>query len=316
MGLEALALHARGREQIDEPDRPLVGHRVHERVGGLTRLGLHVGEDLVCRVEERGALLRKLDRLGLRHSCPFPRHPACRIVDIDSMRRPCNSSSAALQRGWTAYTIGNMNAPTALPHIERTVSELGAKVARERSARGWSLAQLAQRVGALDRRGAQDREERHDADDREPDEDRGGARQERRLLRRRAGDARRQRGPRRRAGARLHVQAGPRAAQPLGPLRRLRDGRRRGARRAARRQRADADEPPGRGAGDRARGPDGVRRRRRPPRARGRRLDPLPRAAAALVEQPERRARAGRVARGASVVYSPCGSRWPSAGTP
>jgi transcriptional regulator with XRE-family HTH domain len=40
-----------------------------------------------------------------------------------------------------------MNVPTALPHIERTVSELGAKVARERSARGWSLAQLAQRSG-------------------------------------------------------------------------------------------------------------------------------------------------------------------------
>lgn len=40
-----------------------------------------------------------------------------------------------------------MTAPAALPHIERTVSELGAKVARERSARGWSLAQLAQRSG-------------------------------------------------------------------------------------------------------------------------------------------------------------------------
>jgi transcriptional regulator with XRE-family HTH domain len=41
------------------------------------------------------------------------------------------------------------NAPVAAayPHIERTVSELGAKVARARSARGWSLAQLAQRAG-------------------------------------------------------------------------------------------------------------------------------------------------------------------------
>jgi transcriptional regulator with XRE-family HTH domain len=63
------------------------------------------------------------------------------------MPNSCNSSSAALQRGWTAYTIGNMTAPAALPHIERTVSELGAKVARERSARGWTLAQLAQRSG-------------------------------------------------------------------------------------------------------------------------------------------------------------------------
>ncbi len=36
---------------------------------------------------------------------------------------------------------------TALPHIERTVSEIGAKVARARTERGWSLAQLAQRAG-------------------------------------------------------------------------------------------------------------------------------------------------------------------------
>ena len=35
----------------------------------------------------------------------------------------------------------------ALPHIELTVSEIGAKVARARSERGWSLAQLAQRSG-------------------------------------------------------------------------------------------------------------------------------------------------------------------------
>ncbi len=41
----------------------------------------------------------------------------------------------------------NAPAPAALPHIERTVSELGAKVARARGARGWSLAQLAQRAG-------------------------------------------------------------------------------------------------------------------------------------------------------------------------
>ena len=35
----------------------------------------------------------------------------------------------------------------ALPQIERTVSEIGAKVARARRERGWSLAQLAQRAG-------------------------------------------------------------------------------------------------------------------------------------------------------------------------
>jgi transcriptional regulator with XRE-family HTH domain len=38
-------------------------------------------------------------------------------------------------------------APPALPRIDRTVSELGAKVARARTERGWSLAQLAQRSG-------------------------------------------------------------------------------------------------------------------------------------------------------------------------
>ena len=40
-----------------------------------------------------------------------------------------------------------MEAPAALPRIEQTVSEIGAKVARARSERGWSLAQLAQRSG-------------------------------------------------------------------------------------------------------------------------------------------------------------------------
>jgi transcriptional regulator with XRE-family HTH domain len=35
----------------------------------------------------------------------------------------------------------------ALPQIERTVSEIGAKVNRARTERGWSLAQLAQRAG-------------------------------------------------------------------------------------------------------------------------------------------------------------------------
>jgi transcriptional regulator with XRE-family HTH domain len=60
------------------------------------------------------------------------------------MPRARNSSSTALQRAWGAYTIGNVD---ALPEIERTVSEIGAKVARARSERGWSLAQLAQRAG-------------------------------------------------------------------------------------------------------------------------------------------------------------------------
>jgi transcriptional regulator with XRE-family HTH domain len=37
--------------------------------------------------------------------------------------------------------------PIPLPAIERTVSELGAKVARARAERGWSLAELAARAG-------------------------------------------------------------------------------------------------------------------------------------------------------------------------
>ena len=53
----------------------------------------------------------------------------------------------ALQGAWRTYTIGNVDGPLALPQIERTVSEIGAKVARARSERGWSLAQLAQRAG-------------------------------------------------------------------------------------------------------------------------------------------------------------------------
>ena len=41
----------------------------------------------------------------------------------------------------------NSLSPAVLPQIELTVSEIGAKVAKARSERGWSLAQLAQRSG-------------------------------------------------------------------------------------------------------------------------------------------------------------------------
>lgn len=37
--------------------------------------------------------------------------------------------------------------PKPAPEIERTVSEIGAKVAKARAERGWSLAQLAERAG-------------------------------------------------------------------------------------------------------------------------------------------------------------------------
>ncbi|MBV8989697.1 MAG: cupin domain-containing protein [Solirubrobacterales bacterium] len=40
-----------------------------------------------------------------------------------------------------------MPAPKPLPEIERTVSEIGAKVAKARAERGWSLSQLAERAG-------------------------------------------------------------------------------------------------------------------------------------------------------------------------
>jgi transcriptional regulator with XRE-family HTH domain len=39
------------------------------------------------------------------------------------------------------------SSPKAIPEIERTVSEIGAKVAKARAERGWSLAQLAERAG-------------------------------------------------------------------------------------------------------------------------------------------------------------------------
>ena len=40
-----------------------------------------------------------------------------------------------------------MSSPKALPEIDRTVSEIGAKLAKARAERGWSLAQLAERSG-------------------------------------------------------------------------------------------------------------------------------------------------------------------------
>ena len=47
----------------------------------------------------------------------------------------------------TEPTTLSVSAPKALPEIERTVSEIGAKVATARAERGWSLAQLAERAG-------------------------------------------------------------------------------------------------------------------------------------------------------------------------
>ncbi len=52
------------------------------------------------------------------------------------------------QRAATAQpTLVTVPAPKPLPEIERTVSEIGAKVAKARAERGWSLATLADRAG-------------------------------------------------------------------------------------------------------------------------------------------------------------------------
>jgi transcriptional regulator with XRE-family HTH domain len=44
-------------------------------------------------------------------------------------------------------TAAATTAPKGLPEIARTVSEIGAKVAKARAERGWSLAQLGERAG-------------------------------------------------------------------------------------------------------------------------------------------------------------------------
>jgi transcriptional regulator with XRE-family HTH domain len=47
----------------------------------------------------------------------------------------------------TRTTPARETTVSLLPEIERTVSEIGAKVAKARAERGWSLAQLAERSG-------------------------------------------------------------------------------------------------------------------------------------------------------------------------
>jgi transcriptional regulator with XRE-family HTH domain len=52
------------------------------------------------------------------------------------------------QRAATAQSAPDVTvAPEPLKEIQRTVSEIGAKVAKARAERGWSLAQLAERAG-------------------------------------------------------------------------------------------------------------------------------------------------------------------------
>lgn len=61
--------------------------------------------------------------------------------------RAVTATSAAGPMPREPTTVPNVTAPTPLPEIERTVSEIGAKVAKARAERGWSLAQLAERAG-------------------------------------------------------------------------------------------------------------------------------------------------------------------------
>jgi transcriptional regulator with XRE-family HTH domain len=51
------------------------------------------------------------------------------------------------ERAAIADITRDVSAPKAIPEIERTVSEIGPKVAKARAERGWSLAQLAERAG-------------------------------------------------------------------------------------------------------------------------------------------------------------------------
>jgi transcriptional regulator with XRE-family HTH domain len=60
---------------------------------------------------------------------------------------PQQGDSRVAQSTPTEPTALSVSAPKALPEIERTVSEIGAKVAKARAERGWSLAQLAERAG-------------------------------------------------------------------------------------------------------------------------------------------------------------------------
>ena len=65
------------------------------------------------------------------------------MVDAVAAISRCNDTPPMPARTATARA-----APVSqLPEIERTVSEIGAKVAKARAERGWSLAQLAERAG-------------------------------------------------------------------------------------------------------------------------------------------------------------------------
>jgi len=61
-----------------------------------------------------------------------------------------SAKSPTLTTIWACTIVNSsaeMTSPKALPEIQKTVSQIGAKVAKARAERGWSLAQLAERAG-------------------------------------------------------------------------------------------------------------------------------------------------------------------------
>src|SRR5262249_31611521 len=62
-------------------------------------------------------------------------------------KRPGGVSRMSHRTAAAEQTLAAVPSPKGMPEIERTVSELGAKVAKARAERGWSLATLAERAG-------------------------------------------------------------------------------------------------------------------------------------------------------------------------
>ena len=165
----------------------------------------------------------------------------------------------------SSWKVDDAPQPHFAAEIEQTVSALGAKVAKARAERGWSLQQLANRAGPLARRDPQDREERHDADHHEPHEGGRRARAQRGLLHRggrpaAAGDRRAPRRARRGSTPPSRASMLQNVSGRYGPFFAA------GAEafvEPRRRQRPRADGPPRRGARRAARGRDALQRRRR-----------------------------------------------------
>src|SRR5215203_2905847 len=85
-------------------------------------------------------------------ACPMPKGLAaarrtCVRMYYGEQRGENGGSTGAAPMADQPTTLPDVTAPKPLVEIERTVSEIGAKVAKARAERGWSLAQLAERAG-------------------------------------------------------------------------------------------------------------------------------------------------------------------------